>query len=182
MEQEKTSTAGQVMGIIGIVLGVISLIVAFIPCVGVVAFIPGVLALVFGIISISQASRENGSKGLGVGALIISIIAIIVAALWLMIFSGASVIADKIIKNSDQFEKIGKEFEKSFNDEMDKNFDMNTVSDSLEKALQELESEMDKMEGTIDEHDAHDAGKAAAKAIKKATEGLRTKKDSTTNK
>jgi len=179
MNQERTSTAGQVMGIIGIVLGVISLIVAFIPCVGVVAFIPGILALIFGIVSIAQASSDNGSKGLGIGALIISIIAIIVAALWLMIFSGASVIADKFINNSDQFEKIGKEFENAFDEEMDKNFDMNTVSDSLEQALKELESEMDKMEGTIDEQDARDAGKATAKAIKKAAEGLRTNTDST---
>ena len=179
MDQERTSTAGQVMGIIGIVLGVISLIVAFIPCVGIVAFVPAGLALVFSIISIVQASRENGSKGLGIGALIISFVAILVAALWLVLFSGASVIADKVIKNSDKFEKFGKEFEDAFDEEMDKNFDMNTLSDSLEEALNELEKEMDKLEGTIDENDAREAGKATAKAIKKAAEGLKTKSDST---
>jgi len=187
MNQEKTSTAGQVMGIIGIVLGVISLIVAFIPCIGVVAFIPAGLALIFSIISLVQATNDYGSKGLGIGALIISVVAILVAALWLMVLSnGAAFISDKIIKNPEKFEKFGKEFEKSFKEEMEKeNINIDAASDSLESALRDLEKEMDKVDGTIDEKKVHDAASSAAKAIKKATEGIKIKVEvnvDTTNK
>jgi len=182
MEPEKTSTAGQVMGIIGIVLGIISLIVAFIPCVGVVAFIPAGLALIFSIISIVQASQGFGSKGLGIGALVISLVAILIAALWLVVFSNASMFANKLIKNSDNFDNIGKEFEKTFKDEIDKSIDMKAVSDSLENALRDLEDEMDKANGTVNEETANKAAKAAAKAIIKATEGIKAKKDTTKNR
>lgn len=184
MNQEKTSTAGQVMGIIGIVLGIISLIVAFIPCVGVVAFLPAGLALIFSVISIVQASQGYGSKGLGIAALIISVVAILVAALWLMVISsGASFITNKVINNSDKIEKFGKEFEKSFNEEMEKsNIDMNAVSDSLENALRDLEDQMDKADGTINEETAQKAAKSAAKAIRKATEGIKIKIEIDTTK
>lgn len=180
METQKTSTAGQVMGIIGIVLGIISLIVAFIPCIGVVAFIPATLALIFSIISIIQASQGYGSKGLGIGALVISVVAILVAALWLTILSnGAAIITDKIINHSDKIEKFGRDLEKSVNEEIEKDVDMNSVSDSLEKALKNLESEMDKVEGTVNEKTIHDSASAAAKAIKNATEGIKIRTDST---
>ena len=106
MEQVKTTTEGQVMGIIGIVLGVISLIVAFIPCVGVVAFIPGILALLFSVISIVQASRGNGSKGLGIVALVVSCLAILLAALWLSVFSGVSMVATEALRDTKKFERI----------------------------------------------------------------------------
>ncbi len=166
------------MGIIGIVLGVISLILAFIPCVGVVAFLPAGLALVFSIISIVQASRDYGSKGLGIGALIISMVAILFAALWLAIFSGASIIANKAIQDPDNFERFGREFEKAFKEEMKKDYEMDAVSDSLEAALRELEDEMEKMHGTDDQEHAKKAAEAAAKTIKRTAKGLRERNDS----
>jgi hypothetical protein len=145
MEPVKTSTEGQVMGIIGIVLGIISLIVAFIPCIGVVAFLPGILAIVFSIISIVQATRGSGSKGLGIVSLIISIVAVLFAAIWLMIFSGASIIAKKALDDPEKFEL----FEKGLKDALKKEFEDtdNTVRiDSLENRLRELEGEMKQLE------------------------------------
>lgn len=176
MEIERTSTAGQVMGIIGIVLGVISLIVAFIPCVGVVAFIPGTLAVIFSIISIVQATKGYGSKGLGIGALIVSLVAILLAALWLALFSGATMVANKAIKDSGGFEQIGREFERAFEQELEEDIDMNAVTDSLEEALRQLELEMDQLDENTPEHEkARKAGEVTAKALKKAAEGLKAK-------
>jgi hypothetical protein len=139
MEEYKKSTEGQVMGIIGIVLGVISLIVAFIPCVGVVAFLPGGLAIVFSIISILQASKGNGSKSLGIISLIISGIAVVIAAAWLMLFSGLSFIANETMKDPKKMENIEKEIREVFRD-----FDDEKTSktiDSLENKLRNLEGD-----------------------------------------
>lgn len=169
MNVETKTTAGQAMGIIGIVLAVISLILAFIPCIGVVAFLPGALALVFSIISIVQAANGYGSKSLGIGALIVSLISILLAAVWLVIFSGTMMIADKAIKNADKIEIFGEEFGKALEKEMgEKEVHIEIVSDSLENALRDLEKELDSLSGT-DEEKARKAGQAAAKALKKSS-------------
>ena len=121
MEPNRKTTEGQVMGIIGIVMGVISLIVAFIPCVGVVAFLPGGLAIIFSIISIVQATRGNGAKVLGIVSLIVSSLAILLAAAWLMVFSGVSIIANETLNDPEKLEKLEKgireALEDDFNDE-----------------------------------------------------------------
>ncbi len=169
MNIETRTTAGQAMGIIGIVLAVISLVLAFIPCIGVVAFLPGALALIFSIISIVQASNGYGSKGLGIGALIVSLISILLAAAWLAIFSGTIMLADKAIKNSDKIEIFGEEFGKALEKELgDDNVQIEIVSDSLENALRELERDMDSLSGTDDEK-TRKAARAAAKAVKKSS-------------
>lgn len=166
MNVETKTTAGQAMGIIGIVLAVISLILAFIPCIGVVAFLPAGLALIFSIISIIQAANGYGSKSLGIGALIVSLISILLAAVWLAIFSGTMMVADRAIKNSDKLELFGKEFEKAFENEMGKeDVHLEIVSDSLENALRDLENDAN----ITDKEKAHKAGEAAAKALKKTT-------------
>lgn len=144
MEQVKTTTEGQVMGIIGIVLGVISLIVAFIPCVGVVAFLPGTLAIIFSVISIVQASRGNGSKGLGIVSLVVSCLAILLAALWLSIFSGVSMVASEAFKDKDKFERIEKGIKDAFNDDLQDRSSINRL-DSLENRLRLLEDEKRKV-------------------------------------
>jgi hypothetical protein len=150
MEPEKTSTEGQVMGIIGIVLGVISLIVAFIPCVGVVAFIPGILAIIFSIISIVQASRSEGSKGLGIASLIISILAVLLAAAWLMIFSGATVIAKKAIDDPEKFELFEKSIKEAIKKEIEETDHSSAKLDSLVNRLKDLEIEKAEIEKEIE--------------------------------
>ena len=150
MEQVKTTTEGQVMGIIGIVLGVISLIVAFIPCVGVVAFIPGSLAVLFSVISIVQASRGNGSKGLGIVALVVSCLAILLAALWLSVFSGVSMVATEALRDTKKFERIEKGIKDALKDDVQDRTSINRL-DSLENRLRQLEDEKKKVLKEVEE-------------------------------
>ncbi|MDX9769001.1 MAG: hypothetical protein RBT19_01465 [Tenuifilaceae bacterium] len=146
MEEYRKSTEGQVMGIIGIVMGIISLIVAFIPCVGIVAFLPGGLAIIFSIISIVQASRGNGSKSLGIISLVVSALAIVLAAAWLMIFSGLNTITDRAIRNPGQLEQIEKGLRDAFKDieisiEAEVEEHSTQKIDSLENKLRYLEGD-----------------------------------------
>lgn len=127
------------MGIIGIVMGVISLIVAFIPCVGVVAFLPGGLAIIFSVISIVQATKGNGAKGLGIVSLVVSSLAILLAATWLMVFSGVSMIANEAINDPEKFEKLEKGIKEAFEGDFDEEISKPRI-DSLENKLRELES------------------------------------------
>jgi hypothetical protein len=177
MDYPRTSTEGQVMGIIGIVLGILSLIVAFIPCVGIVAFFPGVLAIVFSIISIVQASNGNGKKGLGIAALVISIVSVVIAVVWIVVISGTAIFADEVFNKSGKYELFGKEFKDAFDKEIGDEIDRKSITDSLEKALRELEEDLDNLDSTTiemsDKETARKVGTAAAKALKKAAEGLR---------
>lgn len=145
MEEYKKSTEGQVTGIIGIVMGVISLIVAFIPCVGIVAFVPGGIAIVFSIISIVQANRGNGAKALGIVSLVVSSIAVIIAAAWLMLFSGLTTIANKAINNPEQLEVLENELRDIFKDLDMQTHEIEETSktkiDTLENKLRALESD-----------------------------------------
>jgi len=145
MEEYKKSTEGQVAGIIGIVMGIISLIVAFIPCVGIVAFVPGGIAIVFSIISIVQANRGNGAKTLGIVSLVISSIAIVIAAAWLMLFSGITTIANKAINNPEQLELLENELRDIFKDLDNQTHEIDETSktkiDTLESQLRNLESD-----------------------------------------
>ncbi|MDD3567250.1 MAG: hypothetical protein PHT92_02510 [Bacteroidales bacterium] len=141
MEEYRKSTEGQVMGIIGIVMGIISLIVAFVPCVGVVAFLPGGLAIVFSIISIVQASRGNGAKSLGIISLVVSSLAIILAAAWLIILSGAITIPHRGPNDPAQLEQIEKGLRNAFKD-----LDIETQDHTTEK-IDSLENKLRYLEG-----------------------------------
>jgi hypothetical protein len=149
MEYNRKTTDGQVTGIIGIVLGVISLIVAFIPCIGVVAFFPGGLAIIFSVISILQATRGNGAKSLGIISLVISFLAILLAAAWLILFSGVSFIANEAMKDPDKLEIFEKRLKDALkNDTEDK--PKHARLDTLENILRELEVDTAKREVKID--------------------------------
>jgi len=141
MEPIRTTTEGQVTGIVGIVLGVISLIVAFIPCVGIVAFLPGGLAIIFSVISIVQASKGNGAKGLGIAALIVSILATLLAAAWLVLFSGL-IIANESMNDPKTFERIEQGIKEAFKDDEDDLSNKQRI-DTLENRLRIIEEGKD---------------------------------------
>lgn len=84
MNNEYQSPKGQTAGIIGLVLGIIAMVLAFVPCIGMFAIVPGSLAIVFGTISMVLASNHNSPKGLAIGGLALSVVAIIVSSLWMM--------------------------------------------------------------------------------------------------
>ncbi|MDD2550584.1 MAG: hypothetical protein PHD00_10880 [Bacteroidales bacterium] len=143
MEEYKKSTEGQITGIIGIVMGIIALMVAFIPCVGAIAFVPGGIAIVFSIISIVQANRDNGTKALGIISLVISALAVLIAAAWLMIFGGLAV-ANTAINNPEKLDAIENELHDVFDD-----FDLKPqkAEKATESRIDSLESRLRKLEG-----------------------------------
>lgn len=132
MEQVKTD-AGQTLGIIGLIFGIISLLVAFIPCVGMLAFAPAGLALLLSIIGLVQANKNNGAKGLNIGALIVSIVSIAFASIWLIIMVGVSNMDENEIEN------VVKDVIMDVVDE-NLNEDLQTAAKELEKHLETLDS------------------------------------------
>ena len=144
MEENKTSNAGQGLGIAGLVLGIITLIISFIPCIGVWAILPGIVAIVLSAIGFSQATKANAAKGLVIAALIISIIGTAIASWQIYIFK------------SDP-SKMEKKIEKARKEELDDE-DMK----ELEEAMEELEGEIEE----VSEENAEEIGRAAGKALK----------------
>ena len=126
------TTAGQTLGIVGLVLGILALIVAFIPCVGVIALVPGLIAVIFSVIALVQANQNNGAKGLIIAALVVSILATSIAAIWGIVIGGASREGhrfregvERFIESADQeaiqelrtsVKQLGKELERTFGD------------------------------------------------------------------
>lgn len=132
MEQVK-SNAGQTLGIIALILGIISLLFAFIPCVGMLAFAPAGIALLLSTIGLVQANKNNGAKGLNLGALIVSVISIIFASIWLIIIVEVSKMDESEIEN------VVKDVIMEVVDE-DLNEDLQTAAEELEKHLETLDS------------------------------------------
>lgn len=129
----QSSTAGQGLGIAGLILGIIALIIAFIPCIGVLAVVPGGVALVLSIVGMTQANRGDGSKGLVVAALVISVLSVVVAIAWGVFFAGSATIINKISKEikTELEQELGEDFDEAFDD----------FGKELEKTLEDLESD-----------------------------------------
>lgn len=131
MEQVKTN-AGQTLGIIGLILGILTFLLGFIPCIGFVAIVPGIIAIVISIIGLSQANRDNGAKGINIGALIISIIGVLVASIWLIFVVG--------IANLDKGEIEG-----MVEDVIEEAIHESNHNAELQNALKELEEQLDEI-------------------------------------
>ena len=116
MNIEETQTdAGQGLGIAGFVLGILALILAFIPCIGILALIPGIIGITLSAIALSQANSGNGSKGLIIAALVISIIGTAVGAIWPLAFASAAKTGSMMMKKAIE-EETGKSLEENFKD------------------------------------------------------------------
>jgi len=74
MEEVKNNT-GQNLGTAAFITAIITFIIAPIPCVGLIAIIPGIIAIVLSSVGLSQAARNNSSRGMLIAGLIIAIIA-----------------------------------------------------------------------------------------------------------
>lgn len=131
MEQERTN-AGQTLGIIGLILGIITFMLGFIPCIGIIAIIPGIIAIIFSAVGLSQANRGNGARGINIGALIVSIIGVLVASLWLIFVVG--------IASLDQ-----DDIEGFVEDAIEEMVDESIHNPDLQNALQELEGQLDEV-------------------------------------
>ncbi len=131
------TNAGQGFGIAGLVLGVLALILAFIPCIGVIALVPGAIAVILSIIGLVQANQNNGAKGLIIAALVISILATGIAAIWGIVIGGVS--REGHIWR-DRIERIVEET------------DRETIRE-LETSLRVLGNELERTFGDMDEFD-----------------------------
>lgn len=129
MEEVKKTSAGQGLGIAGFILGIISLIVALIPCIGMLALILSIPGIVLSAVALSQATKNNGPKGLIMAALIISILSTLLAVTW------NAFLVDRIKHGSHQIEKV-------LNDEFGKDADKASgeIGKDMEDALKELEA------------------------------------------
>lgn len=81
------NTQTPVLGIIALVLGIISILISFIPCVGVFATILAVPAVILGIVSIVQANKTGGQKGMGIAGLCLGIVALFIALFWTILLT-----------------------------------------------------------------------------------------------
>jgi hypothetical protein len=95
MEEVKNNTA-QNLGIAALITAIITFVLAVIPCVGLMAIIPGIIAIVLASVGLSQAAKNNSSRGVLIAGLIIGIIASLIS------FSQAFV-AGSIIKHADKW-------------------------------------------------------------------------------
>ena len=173
MEEQKTS-AGQGLGVAGLVIGILAAILAMIPCVGWIAIIPGVIALALSLVAFSQANKGNGSKGVIIGALVVSIIAISIGLVQIVFFAAVATEGGNI-KN--KIEKVAKEFGDEFEDEYGKDIDeaLDDVEKSIEEIGEDMEETMEKLEGNeelTDDEKAAKMGKAAGKAMKEFVKEL----------
>ncbi|MBE9509489.1 MAG: hypothetical protein IMY71_01320 [Bacteroidetes bacterium] len=186
MEEQKTS-AGQGLGIAGLVIGIMAVILALIPCIGWIAIIPGVIALALSLVAFSQANKGNGSKGVIIGALVVSIIATSIGLIQIVFFAAVTTEGGNIMN---KIEKVAKEFEDEFEGEYGKDFEeamddveesMKKIGDDLEETMEKLEEDMEEVDDRTkelsDEEKAGKMGKAAGKAVKEFVKEMKDTAD-----
>ena len=79
------------MGIASLVLGIITAIICWIPCFSWFAVLPAIVGIVLGACAIKVAKKNNGQgKGIAVAGLVLSIIALIIAIIWIIICAAAA--------------------------------------------------------------------------------------------
>ena len=93
--EEVRNNSGQNLGIAALITAIITFVLAVIPCVGLIAIIPGIIAIVLASVGLSQASRNNSSRGVLVAGLIIGIIASLIAFSQIFIVTKIAQKADK---------------------------------------------------------------------------------------
>lgn len=144
---QQTTTAGQGMGIAGLILGIIAIPLAIIPCTIILALLFGTAGIVLSAVGLHQANIANGTKGLPVSGLIVSIVGLSIAFMWGLLF--ASFIDHgkpwRQGKFWEQFEKIGNEVGRDIEESM------KDMEDDLEKTGKELEEAGKDLEKTLED-------------------------------
>ncbi len=126
-QTQQQTTAGQTFGIVGLILGLIALLLSFIPCIGMFALIPGVMAIIFSILSLNQANQGNGNKGLPIAALVVSVMATLIASIWLMFFTEFK------HKHQDKLDFI-----EHFSDELDEKIEDMNIDSIIEDEIKDI--------------------------------------------
>ena len=128
--EENTKNTGHGMGVAALIMGVISIVVAFIPCVGLFAFFTAVVAIVLGAIAISQASRVQAPKGLGIGGLVTGAFALIISIAQVVFFAGFSNQLDFV---GDRLEEVFEDVEKEMMEDFESGDFKITIEDGEDK-------------------------------------------------
>ena len=137
-EQIQKTNAGKGLGIAAFIVALVAIIISFIPCLGMYALVPGVIAIILAIIAFSQAKKGNGSKGLIIAALIISIVGTSIAGWQLYVIMNAkSIIDENLIENFNNIDT------KSLEDEL--NNAMNESLDSLNTSVNQMQNGLDSL-------------------------------------
>ncbi|HEX3007758.1 MAG TPA: hypothetical protein VHO90_09105 [Bacteroidales bacterium] len=131
MEENKTN-AGQGLGIAGLVLGIIAILICFIPCIGILAIVPGLVGVTLSAIAFNQASKGNGTKGIIIAALVVSILGSSIALLQGLGLSYLRNRPDKIWNNVE--DKVQNEIEENIDENIDE------AGKEMEKVLEKLEN------------------------------------------
>jgi hypothetical protein len=148
MENQPTTAAGQGMGIAGLLLGIITIPLAIIPCTFVLALLFGAAGITLSAVGLHQANTANGTKGLPVSGLVVSVVGLSIALMWGLLFAS---FADhgrfwRHGKFWEQFENIGTEVQKEIDKSMkDVDKDFEKAGKDLEKTLEDLESDSAKL-------------------------------------
>ncbi|MCT4638161.1 MAG: CD20-like domain-containing protein [Bacteroidales bacterium] len=138
INQQQYTNAGRTLGIIAIVFGGVALFLSF-TCLGFAAIFPGVVAIVLSILSLNQAKRLNGNKNIGIASLVISVVATVIALVWLSV-AGASVFFEE------KFEKIKERNGGEFKFEVVTSDEKEEMDEDMEEALKDLEEELKNLE------------------------------------
>jgi len=152
MELLPKTNAGQSFGIAGLILGIIALLISFIYCIGFIALIPGVLAIVLSIVGLVQARKGNGSQGLIISALVVSIASTVIALIWLLFIASNAKEGMNFFKDKTEIFNENENMD-SLENTMDKLEEQADTTDfkKSDEAMKELEGNMDKLEGKKEE-------------------------------
>jgi hypothetical protein len=136
-QAEQKTNAGQGLGIAALVLGCISFPISFIPCFNVSAILFAVVGIILSAIGLSQATKQNGAKGLNLAGLILSGLALLIIVAWSLAISNEFI-------NKGRFpHEIRRAFKDDFSKDIEKEIEEATseINSDLEKQLEALESD-----------------------------------------
>jgi hypothetical protein len=153
---QQTTTAGQGMGIAGLILGIIAIPLAIIPCTIILALLFGTAGIVLSAVGLHQANTANGTKGLPVSGLIVSIVGLSIAFMWGLLFASFAEHGKPWRQGKfwEQFEKIGNEVGKDIEGSMkDIDNEVKEAGDELEKAGKDLEKTLEELESDSSRQD-----------------------------
>ena len=145
MEEVKTN-AGQGLGIAGLIMGIVAIPLAILGCTSVLGLILGTGGIVLSAVGLSQATKSNGSKGLPISGLVVSILGTCIAIMWLLFFARVATEGGKWwskegIRFMEQIdEEFGDDIEEVFEDIGD---DLEGLGEELENKLEDLEYELE---------------------------------------
>ena len=187
MNETKNTSAGLGLGIAGLVLGILSFPFGIMGCTFILALVLGILGITLSAVGYTQAKQANGSTGLIIAALIISILGTSFALIRLTNSASRSVDRFENWKlKLEEFENKSDEYGNSFEDAFQEGFkdeygedkeanleDLENDLDQLEKDLENAGEEIEKAFNDLsDEEKARRLGRATGKALREFVDEL----------